>query len=96
MSEGLAQVKGLSSPVRYLHAGPPAARAHKLVVLIHGGIFSADTWKWVGTLDELALAGIPDCSIVALDLQRYRGQFASQAVRNRLLNDFLLAIGASK
>lgn len=93
VTEGLARVKGLSSPVRYLQAGPPAARVRKLVVLIHGGIFSADTWKWVGALDALALSGIP---VVALDLQRYRGAFASQAVRNRLLKDFLLAIGMSE
>ena len=93
VTEGSAQVKGLSSRVRYLQAGPPAARAHKLVVLIHGGIFSADTWKWVGTLDALALSGLP---VVALDLQRYRGPFSSQAVRNHLLKDFLLAIGMSK
>lgn len=90
VTESTVQIKDLSSPVRYLLAGPPAIRAHRLVVLIHGGIFSADTWKWVGTLDHLAVAGM---SVVALDLERYQGPFASQALRSRLLKDFLAAIG---
>ena len=54
--------------------------------------FTASTWKFVGTLDALANAGIP---AVALDLHGYGGQYASASVRKSLLRQFLQAIGWS-
>ena len=79
---------GLPAPIHYLRAGPPEST--RLVVLLHGMIFSASTFKWVGTLDALATAG---CRVVALDLPSYSGQFASDDVKRRLLGDFLAQIG---
>mmetsp|Transcript_36836 Transcript_36836/g.73431 ORF Transcript_36836/g.73431 Transcript_36836/m.73431 type:complete len:149 (-) Transcript_36836:825-1271(-) len=81
-------VTGLDHPVQYLQAGP--AGATRLVVLLHGMAFSASTWKYIGAMDRLANAGM---RAVALDLPQYSGPYSSEAVRNRLLRDFLSALG---
>ncbi|EOD10989.1 hypothetical protein EMIHUDRAFT_124726, partial [Emiliania huxleyi CCMP1516] len=78
----------LSEPLRYLQAGPASSK--RLVVLLHGMVFTADTWKWVGTIDALAEAGF---RVVALELKHYAGEYASEAVRTSLLRSFLKALG---
>jgi abhydrolase domain-containing protein 14 len=88
VSEHEVSVSGLGVPIHYLQAGPSDAR--RLVVLLHGMAFNAETWKVVGTLDALADAGL---RAVALDCQGYSGQFQKEGTRQRLLHDFLAAIG---
>jgi abhydrolase domain-containing protein 14 len=82
-----AHVAGIDSPVHYLQAGSPSAT--RLVLLLHGLAFRADVWKFTGTLDALAGAGT---RAIALDLPGYAGAFATDAVRARLVRDFLVAI----
>lgn len=81
-------VDGLLAPVSFLRAGP--SEASKLVVLLHGMAFSAETWKFVGILDSLARAGV---QAIALDIPGYADQFRSTEVRNSLLKKFLTAYG---
>ena len=88
VNEASVQLQGLSEPIKYLEAGHKSS--HKLVVLIHGGVFSAETWKYVGTLDAFAVAGM---RVVAPDMKRYSGDFSNVDLRQRLLKDFLDAIG---
>jgi pimeloyl-ACP methyl ester carboxylesterase len=88
VSEHKIVVAGMSSPVHYLQAGP--ASSEKLVVLLHGMIFSADTWKVVGTLDSLADHGL---RTIAIDAHRYSGDFGQEIVRQSMLSSFLKAIG---
>jgi pimeloyl-ACP methyl ester carboxylesterase len=52
VSDSSVEIKG--HPIHLLTAGPEQGRA---VLLLHGGKFSADTWKKLGTLDVLAEAG---------------------------------------
>ena len=84
-------VPGIVEPVRYLRAGP--LDADRTAILLHGMAFSADTWKYVGTLDALASIGV---AAIALDLPHYNGPFASPAIRRRLLGDVLAALVQSK
>ena len=88
VSEKTAQLPSFSEPVKYLTAGPASARRY--AVVIHGGVFSANTWRWVGTLDALAEAGI---AVVAPDLNKYSGQFASPELRGKLIRELLSAMG---
>jgi abhydrolase domain-containing protein 14 len=91
VTESKAALLGLEEPVSFLSVGDRNASS-LLVVLLHGMAFTASTWKFVGTLDALANAGIP---AVALDLHGYGGQYASASVRKSLLRQFLQAIGWS-
>jgi pimeloyl-ACP methyl ester carboxylesterase len=53
------------SRVRYLEAGPAGGQA---VVLLHGMRFTSETWRELGTIEQLADAGY---HVVALDLPGY-------------------------
>ena len=68
--------------VSYLAAGPRTAE--RLVLFLHGAVFSARTWQIVGSLDQLASHGYQAC---AIDL-RSRG-----ANRHTLVSEFLDALG---
>lgn len=85
-----AKLPGIDTPVQYLQAGTGGPRG--LVVLLHGMAFSAETWKWTGTMDALADAGF---TVVALELSHYAGPYASETVQRRLLGDFLHETGLS-
>ena len=89
ISTHTVNLAGLAAPVQYLQAGS----GPRLVVLLHGMAFTAETWKWTGTLDALSDEGF---TVVALELTQYAGQYASDAVRQRLLRDFLKAAGLEK
>ncbi|KAL1512197.1 hypothetical protein AB1Y20_005461 [Prymnesium parvum] len=79
-------IDGLPQPLQFLHAGPP--HASKLVVLLHGMAFSAETWQVVGTLDALAQAG---AQAVALNMPGYAGVFRNMETRRLILKKFLAA-----
>lgn len=81
-------LESLHEPVHYLRSGP--AQASRLVVLLHGMAFSAETWKIAGTLDALGSVGV---QAVALNLPGYGGQYRSLEVRRNLLKNFLNAYG---
>ena len=68
--------------VSYLAAGPKSAE--RLVLFLHGAVFSARTWQILGSLDLLASHGYQAC---ALDLPS-RG-----ADRHTLVSEFLDALG---
>jgi len=68
--------------VSYLAAGPQ--NAERLVLFLHGSVFSARTWQILGSLDFLASHGYQAC---ALDLPS-RG-----ADRHTLVSEFLDALG---
>lgn len=88
ISERSLFVEAVGEPVSFLQAGPAGSK--RLVVLIHGAVFSANTWKWVGTIDTLAARGF---RVVALELHQYSGALSSERVRSHLLRDFLKALG---
>lgn len=87
VSSHTALLDGLSQPLTFLRAGQKDAS--KLVVLLHGMSFSAETWKVTGTLDALASVGF---QAIALDLHGYSGEFSRTDVKETLLSNFLAAI----
>ena len=78
--------------ISYLHAGPPSS--DRLVVFLHGAVFSARTWQVVGTLDALADAGVRS---VALELpgsaNGLSGPRQSTAHMRTLLGAFVRELG---
>ena len=78
--------------ISYLHAGPPSS--DRLVIFLHGAVFSARTWQVVGTLDALADAGVRS---VALELpgsaNGLSGPRQSTAHMRTLLGAFVRELG---
>ena len=54
VSQKHVYLKSIDTNVDYLEAGQSTSR---LVILLHGMVFRAHTWKFTGTLDALANAG---------------------------------------
>ena len=71
------------SALRYLEAGPPGATT---VLLLHGGRFTSETWRELGTIASLADAGH---HVVAVDLPGYGHSEASQVPRYDYLGQAL-------
>lgn len=91
VTKHLARVAGIDEPVSYFEAGASMTGGHKLAVLLHGAAFSAETWRFVGTVHALAVEA--SVRVVVPDLENYQGAYARSDVQQRLLQDFLRAIG---
>lgn len=76
--------------VHYLVAGPEGGRA---VVFLHGAAFQAQTWKDIGTLEELAGAGY---RAYALDLPGFGESSEARVDPNTWLAELLEQLGVSK
>lgn len=70
----------LGTTVRYLEAGVPASMT---VLLLHGGRFTSETWRELGTITTLADAGY---HVVALDLPGYGDSAPSAVPREEYLD----------
>lgn len=73
-----------------LSAGPTDA---PLVLLLHGGRFSSETWRQLGTLEALAGSGL---RVMALDLPGYGASEASTLPREELLTRVVSSLGTRR
>ena len=80
---GRHNVAVTGSTLRYLEAGPPGPTT---VLLLHGGRFTSETWRELGTIATLADAGH---HVIAFDLPDYGNSERSQVPRNEYLNQTL-------
>ena len=71
------------SALHYLEAGLPGPTT---VLLLHGGRFTSETWRELGTIATLADAGH---HVIAFDLPGYGNSEASAVPRNEYLNQTL-------
>lgn len=69
--------------LHYLESGPARGRT---VLLLHGGRFSSETWRKLGTIERLAEAGY---HVVALDLPGFGLSEATPLDRERVLVEVL-------
>ena len=73
--------------VHLLEAGAPAGRA---VVLLHGMKFQAETWRELGTLEELAALGL---RVLAVDMPGFGKSPAAERPSGEVLLQLLDALG---
>ncbi|MGH9320372.1 MAG: alpha/beta fold hydrolase [Vicinamibacteria bacterium] len=76
--------------VHYLEAGEPSGL---VVLLLHGARFSSETWRSLGTLDQLAAAGY---HVIALDLPGYGQSEVSPFDHEAFLGEALVALGIER
>ncbi|MCZ6598514.1 MAG: alpha/beta fold hydrolase [Planctomycetota bacterium] len=76
--------------LHFLEAGP---RSGPAVLLLHGGRFSCETWRELGTMQVLADAGY---RVVALDLPGFGGSEQTSLPREELVLAFLEATGVER
>ena len=76
-------VKVTGSTLRYLEARPPGPMT---VLLLHGGRFTSETWRELGTIATLAEAGH---HVIAVDLPGYGSSEASGVARHGYLHQAL-------
>ena len=69
--------------LRYLEAGPPARTT---VLLLHGGRFTSETWRELGTITALADAGH---HVIAVDLPGYGNSESAGVPRDAYLHQAL-------
>lgn len=76
--------------LHYLEAG---TRGGTTVLLLHGARFSSETWRRLGTIDELVDAG---CYVLALDLPGFGRSQTVGVDRNELLVQVLDALSVDE